>query len=252
MILERLKKDLNIKDNLYILEKPSRGIASKKEIKKGEKIVIIPNKFILQPSTIPYFKKLKNKVHENSIFAYFLYQESKKGKKSFWNFYLKTFPSKKSVKKDYPLFLSLEIKKKIKETEFGKLLEEHEKNIEDDFIKIKKFFKDNTIKYKDYLYYRLLITSRIFGYNNNIYMVPYIDLFNHSKRVNTCWYYKDGNFMLEAIKKIPPHTEIYDSYGDVSNTYLYLYYGFTLPIKKKLNTTTSPTIDNIHLQRIFS
>ena len=32
MILERLKKDFNIKDNLYILEKPSRGIASKKEI----------------------------------------------------------------------------------------------------------------------------------------------------------------------------------------------------------------------------
>lgn len=248
-LLHKLKEYLKIEDDLYILDKPSRGIASKKEIKKGENIVIIPNKFLLQPSTISYFKKLKNKVHDNSIFAYFLYQESKKGKESPWNFYIKTFPSKKSVKEDYPLFLSQEIKKKIKDTEFGKLLEEHEKNIKDDFYILKNFFQENTVKYDDYLYYRLLVTSRIFGYNNNIYMVPYIDLFNHSKKANTRWYYKNGNFILEATKKILPHSEIYDSYGDVSNTYLYLYYGFTFPEKKKSKKFLN--IDNINLRRVL-
>lgn len=250
-MLEKLKKHLNIKDNLYILEKSSRGIASSIKIEKGEKIVSIPKNFLLETSKIPYFKNLKNKVHENSIFAYFLYQESKKGKDSYWNFYLKTFPSKKSVKEDYPLYLSKNIKEEIKNTEFGQLLKEHEEKIKEDFNFIKNYFKDNKINYNDYLYYRLLITSRIFGYNNNIYMVPYIDLFNHSKKANTRWYYKNGNFILEAIKNIPPHSEIYDSYGDVSNIYLYLYYGFTLPIRKKLKKTSSPTIENINLKRII-
>ena len=81
-MLKSLKKKLNISDNLYILDKPSRGIATLEKIKKNEIIVSIPDKFLLTTSSIPYYQKLKNKVHDNSIFAIFLLQESEKKRKS--------------------------------------------------------------------------------------------------------------------------------------------------------------------------
>tara|TARA_B100001027_G_scaffold525_2_gene328 strand:- start:7275 stop:7535 length:261 start_codon:yes stop_codon:yes gene_type:complete len=85
-MLKSLKKKLNISDNLYILDKPSRGIATLEQIKKNEIIVSIPDKFLLTTSSIPYYQELKNKVHDNSIFAIFLLQESEKKKKVNGNF----------------------------------------------------------------------------------------------------------------------------------------------------------------------
>lgn len=246
-MLKSLKNYLNIQDDLYMLEKPSRGIASSKWIKKDEIIVKIPEKFLIQPSIISYFKKLKGKVHENSIIAYYLYQESLK-KDSFWKFYMKTFPTKTSVEKDYPIYLSKTIKNKIANTDFGKLLTDHEENIIKDYEIIKSFFNEE-IPFKNYLYYRLLVTSRIFQFNNIIYMVPYVDLFNHSKKPNTRWFFKNGYFVLQATKRIPAHTEIFDYYGDKTNAILYLFYGFTFPEKKKSKKFAS--ITNTNLQNIL-
>jgi hypothetical protein len=246
-MLKSLKKYLNIHDDLYTLEKPSRGIASSKWIKKDQEIIKIPEKFLIQPSIVPYFKKLEGKVHENSIIAYFLYKESQK-KDSFWKFYIKTFPTKTSVEKDYPIYLSKTIKKKIADTKFGKLLKSHEENIKKDYETIKSFFKEE-IPFNNYLYYRLLITSRIFQYNNIIYMVPYVDLFNHSKKPNTRWFFKNEHFILQATKRIPAHSEIFDYYGNKTNSILYLFYGFTFSEKKKSKKFAS--IGNTNLQNIL-
>lgn len=231
-MISSLKKHLGIKDSLYILEKDSRGIASKKTIKKDEIIISIPDKFLLIGKKIPYYSKIKGLHQKNSIFAYFLYQESKRGKNSDWYFYIKTFPSRESVFQTFPFFLEENIIKEIKNTTFAKELKKYKKEIKEDFNRLEEYFKEN-INWKEYIYFRLLVTSRIFGYRNILYMVPYIDLMNHSTESNSRWYYKKGYFQLQAIRDIPPKEEIMDSYGNVSNLYLYLYYGFTLPKKYK-------------------
>ena len=225
-MLKSLKKKLNISDNLYILDKPSRGIATLEQIKKNEIIVSIPDKFLLTTSSIPYYQELKNKVHDNSIFAIFLLQESEKKKKSKWEFYIKSFPSRQSVEKDFPIFWKKSMFQNEKQLEI--LVTQYRMQIQKDLKTIKKILKLNNIIYKDYLYFRLLVTSRMFSYQNKIYMVPYIDLFNHAKKPNTTWFYKENHFILKAISDIPQNSEIYDNYGNKNNIYLKLYYGFTL------------------------
>ena len=225
-MLKSLKKKLNISDNLYILDKPSRGIATLEQIKKNEIIVSIPDKFLLTTSSIPYYQELKNKVHDNSIFAIFLLQESEKKKKRKWEFYIKSFPSRQSVEKDFPIFWKKSMFQNEKQLEI--LVTQYRTQIQKDLKTIKKILKLNNIIYKDYLYFRLLVTSRMFSYQNKIYMVPYIDLFNHAKKPNTTWFYKENHFILKAISDIPQNSEIYDNYGNKNNIYLKLYYGFTL------------------------
>ena len=225
-MLKSLKKKLNINDNLYILDKPSRGIATLEKIKKNEIIVSIPDKFLLTTSSIPYYQELKNKVHDNSIFAIFLLQESEKKRKSKWEFYIKSFPSRQSIEKDFPIFWKKSMFQNEKQLEI--LVTQYRTQIQNDLKIIKKILKLNNIIYKDYLYFRLLVTSRIFCYQNKIYMVPYIDLFNHAKKPNTTWFYKENHFILKAISDIPQNSEIYDNYGNKNNIYLKLYYGFTL------------------------
>ena len=246
-MISNLKNHLNIKDSLYILKKESRGIASRKPIKKDEIIISIPYKFLLTAKKIPYYSKLKGLHQKNSIFAYFLYKESKK-KKSDWHFYLKTLPSKESIFKNFPFFLKDNIIDTIKRTKFAKELKLYKKEIEEDYNRLEEYFKEN-IDWKEYIYFRIIVTSRIFSYNSILYMVPYIDLLNHSKDNNTRWYYKDGNFQLQANQDIPSNEEITDSYGNVSNLYLYLYYGFTLPRKFKSKKFSS--LDNEHLNNIL-
>lgn len=247
-MLENLKRHLNIQDDLYILDKPTRGLVSKKTIQKDELIIVIPKKFIIKPSVIPFFSELETKIHKNSIFAYFLLLESK-NKNSYWNFFFKSFPKKKSFENEYPLYLKKDIRNDIKDTEFGELLTEYEKTIQHDFEILKKFSSDKKIKYTDFLYYRLLVTSRMFGYENDTYMVPYIELCNHSKNANCIWFYKYDHFCLMATKRIPKGSEILVSYGDKPNKLLYLFYGFTQPQRKK--SKQFQHIKNEHLQNIL-
>jgi hypothetical protein len=97
--------------------------------------------------------------------------------------------------------------------------------------------------YPNFLKYRILICSRIFGYDKNgekeSGLVPYADLLNHSEEPNTYWYFNDENNCFEVIatKDIPSHSEIYDSYGSKNNIDLIMYYGFSIKNNKfsKLN-----------------
>ena len=248
-VLKRLKEKLQIKDPFYMLSKQSRGIASKIPLKKNTCIIAIPDKFIIKESNMPYYTKLDNYIHRNSIFAYFLYCESKKGKESDWYFFLRTFPSKMSVRRDYPIYLSSRIKNQIKDTKFVKSLQSHEKEIKDDYEYLQNYFK-KSIDYNIYLYYRILVTARVLEANHQIFMVPYIDLFNHSSTKNSLeWFYKDGYFCFYSIRNISSNTEIFCNYGHQKNDILYLFYGFTLPSRHE--SKKFPTIQNINLKRIL-
>jgi hypothetical protein len=61
-------------------------------------------------------------------------------------------------------------------------------------------------------------------------MVPYADLFNHSDKPNTTWFFDDTKkaFIVMATLDIPKNREIYDSYGNKTNVELVMYYGFSI------------------------
>jgi hypothetical protein len=87
----------------------------------------------------------------------------------------------------------------------------------------------------------MLISSRIFGIEvenkNTDAMIPFGDLFNHSSERNTQWYFDDNLncFVVEAIKNIEKNEEIFDSYGNKSNSRFLLNYGFLLENNEKFN-----------------
>ena len=57
------------------------------------------------------------------------------------------------------------------------------------------------------------------------FLVPYVDMVNHSSNKNTKWYYSpDRNgFVLEAVSDIRRGGEVFDSYGvGLTNEALFL------------------------------
>ena len=221
-----------------MLEKGSRGIISTKDIKKGDVIMRIPNKYIIDLTIcrklVPY-----NFDNSNSNIATYILSESL-NKRNKLTPYLDTLP------KDVSEYVHYYDKKKLallKGTSmmcnnFYNNIINNIKNdahiayllleIDDDQISLKDFIKL-------FIKFRIYADSRIFSYTKNNDqeegLVPYADLLNHSNNPNTTWYFNDSTneFIVEATKNIKKNHEIYDSYGDKSNTRLVIYYGFSIP-----------------------
>lgn len=251
---DKLKEWLNVNnDNIYMFEKGSRGLYSKKNIKENEIIMRIPSKYII------HYSKVKNKYisdkicNINSLMASYLYVKSLKNE-SFWTPYLKSMPQSCDEyiyyydKKKLSLLNNTSIM--CKDTYNFKI---HMKNIVNDCKIIHKWLLEKDLLHEDhkkynnfypiFLKYRILVCSRIFGYDKNgekeSGLVPYADLLNHSEEPNTTWYFNDKNncFEVMATKNIDAGCEIYDSYGNKNNIELIMYYGFSTKNNKfsKLN-----------------
>ena len=246
-----LRKWLKLdKDDLRMYENGSRGLYSIKDIKNGDIIMKIPQKYIIQFSIIDKndFSHNMNLYNTNSFVASHLLTNELK-KKSFIDPYLETMPESLD---EYIYYYD---KKKLNQLKNTSMMcdgsysyNEHIENIKNDAkILYKMLLQKNLLpdKYKVYknffkifLKYRILVCSRIFGYTRNYQsengMVPYADLLNHSENPNTTWYFDDtkNSFIVKATKNIKKNTEIYDSYGDKTNKELMMYYGFTIPNNK--------------------
>ena len=244
-----LKKWLSMQnDKLKMFNKPSRGIYSTADIKNGQIILEIPSKYIIHYDDIKDIKISDRLRNQNSDFARFLFLENNI-KQSFYKPYLDSLP--KNID-EYIFFYDAEKLNQLKETSlFCKdtyNFETHQKNIIHDakilhtYLKKKRLIPDEYINYDDFykifLKYRILVCSRVFGYEkrnlDEVGLVPYADLFNHSNDSNTQWYFSDikNAFILEATKNIKKGNEIYDSYGNKTNMELLMYYGFTIPNNK--------------------
>jgi hypothetical protein len=246
---QKLKKWLKMEnDSLRMYNRPIRGIYSTKDIKNGSHILKIPSKYLIEKSRTQnktLEKKLKN---SNSDMAGHLFLESQK-KNSFYKPYLDSMPTDLS---DYLFFYKKDDLDLLKKTSlfsksnytFSEQYNDikHDAKIVYDYLKKKNKIHMPFCKFFPiFLKFRILVCSRIFGYNKNKSsesgLVPYADLFNHSNDSNTKLYFDDSkdSFILEATKDIPKKKEIFDSYGDKSNVQLLRYYSFTLP--KNENST---------------
>lgn len=241
MSFDKLKRWLNIKDNMKIFNRPQRGIYSTENIKKGVSIIKIKSKFLIEYNKIYKKYPIEDIEEKNSLVAYFLVIENNK-KDSFWKEYINSLPE------NLDEFLYYWDDKKINllkntsmTTEDFYSLDDHLECLISDYEIINSYNKENNILnindddfFNEYIRMRILVGSRIFGYKKDNEdesgIVPYVDMINHSVKSNTTWYYDDEkkSFILEAIKNIPKGEEIVDDYGDKNNIDFLLYYGFTL------------------------
>jgi len=259
-----LKKWLNKEnDNLKMFEKESRGLYSIENIKKGDRIMEIPKKFILELTDIDDKNITKKLNNTNSYFAIHLLLESFK-KKSHWMIYINSLPSNLD---EYMFYYDEEKIAQLKNTSImcngthNFLIQFN--NIKEDskilykWVIKKKLLNKELLNYEDFfklfLKFRIYVCSRIFSYNkDNIEengMVPYADLLNHSIEPNTTWYYDNlkNVFVVEATKNINKNEEIYDTYGSKTNMQLLMYYGFTIKNNKlsELNLNHKKTLFTI-------
>lgn len=81
-----------------------------------------------------------------------------------------------------------------------------------------------------FLHYRLLVGSRAFSTDKDeeMYLVPYADMFNHSNHANVDWKIKDGYFTMVALRNITKGDECYDTYGVKTNYEQLLFYGMNI------------------------
>ena len=260
----KLKLWLNMQnDNLRMYSKGSRGIYSINDIKNNEVILQIPSKYIIEYSKVSNNSISSKLYNSNSILALYLLMKSQK--KSFWSPYLDSLPE--SVN-EYIFFYNKEKLSQLKDTSlmFKDTFNynEHLKNIVHDskivhtWLLKKNLLKDDSLKiyknfFKLFLKYRILVCSRVFGYTKNNQdetgLVPYADLFNHSQKCNTTWYFDDSldSFILKATSDIKKNSEIYDSYGEKTNNELLLYYGFTIKNNKNSRLYMKDSSDIIEL-----
>lgn len=250
-------------DNIKMFDKDSRGLYSTKDIKKGERIMEIPEKFILELGKINDINLSKKLNNTNSYMAMYLLLESLK-KKTDWKIYLDSLP------KNLDEYIYFYNKDKLSELKHTSMMCKgtynfivHMKNIKEDCKKIYEWINNNKLKkllkkmnyddfFKLFLRFRVYICSRIFSYikhnKEENGLVPYADLLNHSEDPNSTWYYDDKKevFVVEATKNINKNEEIYDTYGNKTNMQLVMYYGFSIK-NNKLSE-----LNFIHRNRLFT
>lgn len=250
LFFSKLKKWLGIKDSIYIIDRPERGCCSSKKINCGDKIVSVSLSHIIQYSSIvKLYPGLEDEiVYANSLVALHLLIESM-DVNSFWTPYLESLP------KNVDEFVVPNSNLAIQKLTTGFLYNQYIEELEQDACVIYGYCLENNLTpvfatyeqfYPEYIRFRLLVGSRIFGFNGTSGLVPYIDLFNHSfEKINSAWTYDESSesFVLYAIDTIEPNEEICDLYGHQTNFELLMYYGFVL----QSNPYCSIYIDGIEL-----
>lgn len=250
-------------DNIKMFDKDSRGLYSTKDIKKGERIMEIPENFILELGKINDINLSNRLNNTNSYIAMYLLLESLK-KRTYWKIYLDSLP------KNLDEYIYFYDKDKLSELKNTSIMCEgtynfivHMKNIKEDCKIIYEWINNQKLKkllkkmnynkfFKLFLKFRIYICSRIFSYTKHNReengLVPYADLLNHSEDPNSTWYYDDKKevFVVEATKNIKKEEEIYDTYGSKTNMQLIMYYGFSIK-NNKLSE-----LNFVHRNRLFT
>ncbi|KAI2842327.1 hypothetical protein CBS11852_4352 [Aspergillus niger] len=123
------------------------------------------------------------------------------------------------------------------DTRYQNLLSQQEKRLKDAWANVVKVYPET--EWKMFAYYWCIINSRSFYYvspgkdepedwNDAIGMVPFADYFNHVDDA-ACEVNFDGKkYTFRATRRYEKGEEVYMSYGNHSNDFLLIEYGFTL------------------------
>ena len=220
----------------------NRFIIAKEKIKESEIILTIPKNILISFETAKNYysnnTKLINLIKEfkspkHTLIALFILENLNNEK---YKFYFDFMPKNFNI---FPIFYKNEEIEYLKGSNFYEEIINKKNDLLFDYEILKNLnFDINFIKFCEI---HMLISSRIFGIEinnkNTDAMIPFADLFNHSYERNTQWYFDDNLdcFVVEAIKNIEKNEEIFDSYGNKSNSRFLLNYGFLLENNEKFN-----------------
>jgi hypothetical protein len=202
--------------------------------KAGETILSIPVSFIRTEFSLP--KQITSKVKEctmNGLLAVELTLDKSKSH-AVWR---KTLPSLETLKSCMPFFWVDGLQAHLPEPATA-LLKKQQRRLASDWKAVSTAYPDLT--YDGYVHAWLLISTRTFYYtppdmlpedtpeaDECLAIVPFGDYFNHSAhgcKVN----YSAGGYEFVLEKTVRKGEELYISYGNHTNDFLLVEYGFTL------------------------
>ena len=175
-------------------------------------------------------KKLDSPRH--SLLTAFILNEIDKGNQSEWKYYIDFFPADYS---SFPVFYGEKEYNYLKGTQFLESIEDEIRSLKHDYkILVNEISGFSKYDFNFYKKIREVVTSRVFGVKiggkSNTILVPYADLLNHQRPVQTYWDFNDTSnaFYIKSESNIMKGNEVFDSYGIKSNKNFLLYYGFTV------------------------
>ncbi len=218
----------------------NREIISNKDIYMGESVLEVPIKCIL---TTEMGKKtdIAKEVFEKNIplisnhnWIAFILLELLKGKEKWnlWKSYLNILPKKFDKN---PIFFEQKYLKYLQGSQCLRKIKKRQLLLLKDYEILSKncvLMKGYT--YKEYIWARTVVITRIFGIVVNgiktQVLVPYADMLNHTLNPKTRWYFddKDKVFRIVARSDIVKNESVYDTYGRKCNSRFFVNYGFVL------------------------
>lgn len=226
-----------------------RGVHSLTRIPNDEVILYVPLKYIMT-SEVAKASDICKKIiasgvelrSTHSYLAAFLLQEKYKGKKSFWEPYIRILPEKYA---NMPMFFSEKLlvgylQGSMTLQKIADRIDSLRREYEALRKAVPEFAKFTLL---DFMWARVAVITRIFGLvvegNKTDGLVPYADMLNHKKpnepgggkdMCETKWSYDDsrGGFIIQSLRPIQRGDQVYDSYGRKCNSRFFVNYGFAL------------------------
>ena len=209
-------------------------------IKRKELLLRIPLEAIITndvakgcPMAVYFTNNLINQLNspKQMLLTTFLLNEIDKGNQSKWKFYLDFLPSNYS---NFPSFYGKKEYEILNGTQFLESLEKKKRSIKKDYDLLAKYIPGfSKYDFNFFKKWREVVGSRVFGViingKRNTIIVPFADLLNHKRPQETYWNYdnKASSFFIEGTANIKEGHEVFDSYGQKTNSVFLLNYGFT-------------------------
>ena len=222
----------------------NRYVVAKDDIKKGEIALYVPKHSLIDLNTTAstYYGnkivllmaqgKLRSPKH-CLLSSFLLHAQLNKDVK--YKYYFDILPNDF---KTFPVYYNERELSLIQGTSFLKMLISKKETLLDDYNTLcNEFVSDNykeLYTYDDFVKARMIVGSRVFGVKINgkkiEVLAPFADMLNHHTKHQTTWFYNDKTqaFMIQAIDDIKKGSELYDSYGNKTNSRFLLNYGFVI------------------------
>eukprot|EP01084_Bolivina_argentea_P013680 25657_1 len=167
-----------------------------------------------------------NITDKHSLMALYILYEQQKGKHSKWQYYIDLFPKNFS---NIPIYYTQRELNQLNGSVILDTINTKLTSLHNEYNAIHNII-NIPFSFEEYKWAITAVQSRVFGWNNTIWMIPVFDMLNHNNNPDVEW---DGNnpengFIFTAINDIKYGNEIYTSYGEKSNIELLLLYGFIL------------------------
>ena len=146
---------------------------------------------------------------------------------------------------EFPIFFSAKELEKLKGSLVHGMIVQRLSGLKDEYKSFLSKFPETEHSLEQFIWARLVVISRVYTFqmgNGKIIeaMVPFADMFNHSRKPNTEWEFNINRdeFVMASCRGISKGDELTDSYGTKCCSRFFLNYGFVLDGNQEYNQTS--------------